>query len=707
MQADLSHPGKIIFRIEREELRQGYSLHEVMYSARHMGENLHNYVLALLNMANGAPPTTAQSHTKILKAICFYATNENVILPTVANDWQQFIFNYFEYYLTNTEYSSQTLKSRQNQWPMTLIYFDQLKSLKVIPNTVKYPRAKNKKLLSSAEKKKEYVIGDSYHILENSKRKHVRSVTYLADTSYTLDSPTYFEKLEERLKEKSEQVQVCANEYLENLHQCQEIGKKLIEKYDISEIKNLVESRKVFRTDFPSHIADPRFFDGFEIMLATISYYFKNTNLIKRLNFNTLNKLPLLAGLFRNNDVREFLKKKLRKVIGDKSPRGIGTIELLTRLLGFLSARDCSAAMLVLLHEHPAFTSNSLAQAKLLNKRGYRLILSLVGKKADIYSIEKLRANKRIKEILKPNSRKVIELIESSTIDLRTKLRDEGNKNYRYLFLVMTTHGYGPPNNLGLIINKSSLNFYDCYEEFLQQNEIPRRGFTYSSVRNTSGLLEGFRFHSAKAMAKKLGNTERIVLNHYVAPWMVDMWNEHATRNFQQILVVLAAHNSPWLLRVSDFENQSDLLKYIAKIITENKIGDPVSDQIQARFGTKKSLHENEDKALLNEKLLICLSAESLAMLYAYLEWASKTLTTEQQQCVDSDSGISPNALINLANLLQTAATILPLSAVEHSIRSNVQGDSHRRFKQTHQIAVQLASKLTIPFENIKVGVGK
>ncbi|MFT0475081.1 hypothetical protein ACMSI6_14205 [Pseudomonas antarctica] len=705
MQADLSHPGKIIFRIEREALRQGYSLHEVMYSATHMGENLHNYVLALLNMANGAPPSTAQSHTKILKDICFYATNENVILPTAANDWQQFIFNYFEYFLTNTEYSSQTLKSRQNQWPMTLIYFDQLKSLKIIPNTAKYPKAKNKKLLSSAEKKKEYVIGDSYHILENSKRKHVRSVTYLADTSYTLDSPTYFEKLEEKLKEKSEKVQICANEYLDNLHECQEIGKKLVEKHGVSEIKTLVESRKVFRTDFPSHIADPRFFDGFEIMLATISYYFKNTNLINRLNFKTLNKLPLLAGLFKNNDVREFLKKKLRKVIGHKSPRGIGTIELLTRLLGFLSARDCAAAMLVLLHEHPAFTSNSLAQAKLLNKRGYRLILSLVGKKADLYSIEKLRANKRIKEILKPSSRRVIELIESSTTDLRAKLRIEGNKNYRYLFLVMTTRGYGPPNNLGLIINKSSLNFYDCYEEFLQKNEIQRRGFTYSSVRNTSGLLEGFRSHSAKAMAKKLGNTERIVLNHYVAPWMVDMWNEHATRNFQQILVVLAAHNSPWLLRVSDFKNQSDLLKYIAKIITENKIGDPISDQIQARFGTKKSLRENEDKAILNEKLIICLSAESLAMLYAYLEWASKTLTTEQQQRVDLDSGISPNALINLANLLQTAATILPSSAIEHSIRSNVQGDSHRSFKQTHHTAVQLASKLTTTFENIKAGV--
>lgn len=339
------------------------------------------------------------------------------------------------------------------------------------------------------------------------------------------------------------------------------------------------------------------------------------------------------------------------------------------RFAGIMFPVDMAVAVGILIREHANVTPDAIAGSRLLNARGKSYLMMADDRKsAAIFSVDKLRAGCRKYFVLSKKSAHVVRHILRTTAPIRALLKRAGHPHWRYLFLGKIGIGgeLGHPKTISAISlwssDESQRIGLACFYPNLAEAGLVGGTLDFAKIRATQGVLAWFDKGSVRAVHRRLGNSYRTSIEHYIPEPLLAAWNERIIRRFQNTLLVLAASEEEYLLDVVDMPNIGELHRFLAQLVYEMPAGrSPIADRIQARFGERFRIDGPEQRQPLslaksmNESLHIRLNPSSLALLLAYRQWAHTQLSPQSQRQQDSQTGLAPKHFIDLAMMLQAA----------------------------------------------------
>jgi hypothetical protein len=501
--------------------------------------------------------------TQFLRPFFAYLQKAGCLWPTTSTDWQLTVYRFFQFYLTDTGWSQARTGFRMREWQTRiggLLEF--LMEEEIIPRDVRIPKidqkrirslAKDQPLLSQPRAK----IGD----LSTQPKK------LLVDISFGLTDADYLNTVEHKCRHLVDVIRNTCLAHWNGLMRDGAEGRKLAEQVTDAEIEEAMASR---RFGIPracggrvTRYASPFHPQGHNWALAIVRH-----KQATGINIRCVSPRTLRASPFVRNNL--FCSE-------NESHTALGALTALTqqqwqilslparfyRFAGILSNIDAAAACCLLTIEHPEFTSESLQNAKLLNVHGKPYLLLTDNVELSILSLDKPRAGRRKSVVLTSLSQKLLKDIIQWTAPAREVLRRAGDKTWRYLFLGVTQRN-GSNGFLGVVEGKpvyltsgqGSIGLTTLYPA-LSQNGLDKGSFDYRRLRNTMGVIRWFETGSILEMSRRLGNTRKVTLEHYLPPALLHAWNTRIIRRFQNTLIVLAAHDEPYLLEVSDFSNMA------------------------------------------------------------------------------------------------------------------------------------------------------
>lgn len=353
---------------------------------------------------------------------------------------------------------------------------------------------------------------------------------------------------------------------------------------------------------------------------------------------------------------------------------------------GRLSHFDVSMIAALLIMMHPSWTPISILFAKVTNRHGRRYLD--LSEEGHSYEIEKPRAKAMKMETLDPLAYEIIStLIQEGTV-LREELQAKGDPRASLLFLpygrtkVVAPIRTGASNFLSNTASQKDglrrIWIGMVYPE-LVAGGLDEGTLSFAKIRNTEGVLEWFRTKSVRAMARKLGNTEKVVLQHYIPKPILDTWNTRMIRRFQNLWISVAAANENFLLDVTDFSNLSDLHAFLKDLLRLHAQPDsPLAKMLHQRFDMLLGNESNPtSKGGINAHLHVAISKGALSALYSYQATVLHLgLPDAILDKPDLLTGLSPRHFLTLTDLLQTQ---LP-------------EDKNPEYLACHEAAIRIAS---------------
>lgn len=629
-------------------------------------------------------------------------------LPMTSQDWNVFILSYLQFYLTDTKYSQAKTSTRAGLWSThTFGFLSCLKDAEVIPLDVVIPLINNKKIRSLATDQS--ILGQT--------RRRARDPTeppqkLLVDISFGMTDVDYLDAIETKCRHLVDVVKSVSLTHWTELMQDIELGQRLAAQITNEEIDSAIEAQRYGeglaipgRSGRPFvKYASPFHPLGVPWALALVRHSLRTNNNIHCVTTEALRRSPFMnVEVFKGRNNAYPALDSLTSM-SSTSWQHLPSYTRFYRFAGLLSPVDMAAACLVLTIEHPQFTSESLQNAKLLNVRGKPRLLLTDNKDSSIFYLDKPRAGRMQSAALSELAQKILLDIVRCTAAVRDVLKRAGDKTWRYLFLGVGLRASVPGVLVALDAearvltgdHRKSINMLRLYPA-LEHNGLGRGSFDYRRLRNTMGVITWFETGSVLEMSRKLGNTRKVALNNYLPRALLHVWNTRIIRRFQNTLIVLAAHDEPYLLDATDFASFADLQHFIAQLILEYPVKtNPLADEVQRRLGGA-SLTSTAPPASALGFLNIRLSPKSLAYLYAFRDLAKKSLSDEQQEKVDTLSGLSPRQFMDMAQLLKHAAENTELHP---SLRERMDVP---RLVETHGQALALKAKIQSQLAGLSV----
>jgi hypothetical protein len=613
--------------------------------------------------------------------------------PTSSEEWAIFLLSLFQWHLTNTESRART-DVRIKVWTSGIVpWLNSLKDAEIIPLDVVIPKANAKKLAS---------LGPDMHPLLGQGRREITDLQappqkLLVDVSFGMTDADYIETVEQKCRHLVGVVKEVCLRHWRSVMRDAERGRELAAQVSDEMIEEALAEGRYGEsiTSVPGRrgsqflkYASPTHPQGAAWALAWARFELKRSDTRDCICATTLRQSPFF-------NKRTFLGRKTAYAALD----GLTSLTpeqwklflspaRYYRFAGLLSGLDATAACALLTIEHPQFTSESLQSAVLLNVRGKSRLLLTDNAERTILTLDKPRAGKLKSAVLSELAREIVQDIIRATAPVREVLKRAGDKRWRYLFIgALNDHstgrvgtlsilpaGSGYLNGTGIMISLPRL-FPVLTESGLRSGTLDFR-----RLRNTLAVIRWLETGSILEMSRTLSNTRKVALENYLPLALLHAWNTRIIRRFQNTLIVLAAHDEPYLLEVTDFSNLADLQHFIAQVILDYPASSsPLAYEVQQRLGDA-SPSPAAMAASAPSFLNVRLSAKSLAYLYAFRDLAVKTLSTEQQHKVDAVSGLSPSQFIDLARLLTHAAENTELHpALRDSLNVTQLIDTHGR----------------------------
>lgn len=582
--------------------------------------------------------------------------------PTTSADWQLAVYGFFQFYLTDTSWSQARAWFRMRAMQSKISgLLEFLKEEEIIPLDVVIPKTNQRRISSLA--KDQPLLGQLGVSLADVAMQPSK---LLVDINFGMNDADYLDAVEKKCRHLVSVIQETCLTHWNGLMQDAETGRQLAEQVTDARIEEAVTTGQ-YGTLRPKGGAPIRYASssspqGHIWALAIVRHKLATATDIGCVSLRTLRSSPF----FRNHALNS--KRTSYTALGDLTAMTPAQWQILTfpaqfyRFAGFLSNLDAAAACCLLSIEHPEFTSESMQNAKLMNVHGKPYLLLTDSREHSILSLDKPRAGRRKSVVLTSLSQKLIKDILRCTAPVRKVLKRAGDKTWRYLFLGITqNHGLNgflmvvEGINIYITGGKSSIGLTTLYPA-LSQNGLTKGSFDLRRLRNTLGVIRWFESGSILEMSRRLGNTRKVALKHYLPPALLHAWNTRIIRRFQNTLIALAAHDEPYLLDVTDFSSMADVQHFVAQLVTEYPTKtSPLADEVQRRFGTEQQ-QEAVSSASLPCLLSVRLSPRSLGFLYSYSELALRTLAPDKLDKVDVLSGLSPRQFIDMATLFRHAA---------------------------------------------------
>lgn len=606
--------------------------------------------------------------TYLLRPLFAYFRTAEKSWPATSAEWQLTIYRFFQFYLSDTNWSQAKTGPRMDQW-QTVIggTLEFLIEDEIIPRDVKIPKIDSKKIRSLAKNQP----------LLSQSRPRVSDVSsqpkkLLVDISFGRTDAYYLDDVERQCRHIVGVIRETCLEHWYGLMRDGETGRQLAAQVPDAELDEVVATRRYDgphpQRGLPKKYASPSDPKGHARALAIVRWILSDGADIGCISRDAIRASPFFPNqVFGANEARRsYTALDALTAMTQEQWGALTTRARFHRFAGLISNVDAAAACCLLTIEHPEFTSETLQDAKLLNVRGNPYLLLTDNHEHSILSIDKPRAGQRKSVVLTAVSQKLVSDILRWSAPVREVLRRAGDKTWRYLFLGVK-YSDGVPGFLGVVegttnyltsggASTTSTTSLTTLYPVLVENGLAKGSFDYRRLRNTLAVIRWFETGSILEMSRRLGNTRKVALEHYLPAALLHAWNTRIIRRFQNTLIVLAAHDEPYLLEVTDFSNMADLQHLITQLIVDYPARtSPLADEVQRRLGSDQQ-REELSLALMPGLLNVRLSPKSLGLLYSYADLALRTLAPDELDKIDVLSGLAPRQFTDMAALLRHAA---------------------------------------------------
>ncbi|EPT0781022.1 hypothetical protein ACVOPT_004368 [Enterobacter hormaechei] len=586
--------------------------------------------------------------------IAFYRQSDSK-WPCRTNDWQIFWLCFFRFYLTDTGWSKASPNTRMSHWATIVVRISDFLILdEIFPREIVVPVIE-RKLLKSLTSSQMLLGQDSPRLVPPNHAPQ----KLLVDIDFQMNDADFLKNIEDSCRKKVSVVKNVCIEHWTCLMKDGEKGKEIGSQVSDDEIENIIQSGRYvtgLRGGYESPIASTAQPDGFKWALAVVRYLLSKGQSEDCISKKTLRKNPFFnTSVFSSRYYEQLLSLTH---MSEEQSSTYEKFQIFCRFAGILSPLDVTAASCLLTIEHPSFTSESLQDAKLLNSSGKSYLLLSDREQFSILSVDKPRAGSRKTVVLTSISQKIIEDVIRWTAPVRSILKKSGNKYWRHLFLGVK--GGGILGNLAghtrFIGHEDKCVSLTRLFPVLKEEGLITGRFDFRRIRNTVGILKWFETGSVKEMSRTLGNSSRVVVEHYLPPALMHAWNCRIIRRFQNTLIILAAYSEDYLASVSDFSNMEDLQVFIEQLLTDYPSGtSPLANEVQFRLAND-SIDSDTKKTLSSSGVLnIRLSVTSLSYLYAFSDFAQIKLSNDALIHKGRMTNVSPEQLVELARMLRHA----------------------------------------------------
>lgn len=585
-----------------------------------------------------------QNHAK---PFIYFFIHEGISNPTCSSDWQSIILEFLKFYISANNFSKATLSTKIEIWHTRITAFlNVLIDDGVIPIGLIIPniRLKNESSINTFKK-----------TLKNTLPQETTTLDKLIiDKSFALDEEMFLDKVEIRLRRQISILKAVCLEHWEAIIADNNLAKSFTKdkKYDgindfLDQLNESTSPKKKY-----NFIGSSEGNEGYIwtiLIIRKLLQISSNTDCIsiKSLaNHRCFRKRPL-----------SFKQSRQLEPISSLNTRAFNALDssgVFYHFCGVLSGADVAAICTLLTIEHPNFNPMSLQNAKLVGVKGKMHLITTDDNDVSIFSIDKPRARTRKSAILTPLSQKILLSVITITQPIRTILKKNHDPDWRCLFLGKQIGGkvgkIKIPTSDGLTCSKS-MSLIRMYPE-LEKAGLTRGVLSLRKVRNTMGVLKWFETGSIQEMSRCLGNSDRVVLEHYIPPSLIVEWNTRIIRRFQNTLIILACKDEDFLLDVTDFSTMDELINFTSQLVLEYKKGtSPVANLIHSLSLEQLDKKVKDESAVLN----INLSKNGLAFLYAFHDFMLKNLPKIDQNNQSSAMTDATKALINLSSFIKHA----------------------------------------------------
>lgn len=332
-------------------------------------------------------------------------------------------------------------------------------------------------------------------------------------------------------------------------------------------------------------------------------------------------------------------------------------------MLGRLSYDDVGVLSALLVMEHPRINPESAYHARIVDRHGKHMLEFNDG--AYYFSVHKHRAKSLKGECLSPLAHQIVDFASTLNLAERDALINKGDVRGELLFLpfeqsrgkaVVTCASQTYVSFLSGARNSTrpqAVWLGDFCPNLLEMG-LERKTITLKRIRDSEGVLEWFRTGSITAVTKKLGNTEKVVIDHYIPQALLTSWLTRLIRRYQNLWIATAAATEPFLLDVTDFSTVEQLNTFLSDMLVQHQ---PNSSNFAGIMHQRfKHLHISSEEWRTLEPgatLSISISASSLASLYLYHEAASDTGLQIHGQAQPTENLLEIRALLDLATVLK------------------------------------------------------
>jgi len=620
-----------------------------------LGDDLDRFLRPILDTMRLKRPATIRGEISRLRSLAEALYQLRVThLPCTESEWQSLVVSVHRFVLTRTD-SKASLKSRcSTVWLTIRGFFVSLIEAGIVPVSTYLPPVRESLDSVNISPYQALLLGQSPAQVVNTSE----SIDKLfCSISLARTDAEYLEELRDTLSYRRHLLMEVLIKHWRYIKSNIEFGKKLMASVDWNVLRPLIEAHP--KGEPKTHPAYPlRDLGGLANYLAVIRYKYDGCPWSDD-DFRKLNRK--CEFIPRQSSIGS-IENLAKKVGAPEAPYGCGGWSgrnVLWWWQGRISHFDVAAISALLIMLHPSWTPVALLFAKVANRDGKQYLD--FADSGFSYEVEKSRAKAMKLETLDPLAYEIISTLIQELAPLRRELRKAGDSKASLLFLP-----YGkckvvapiPSSASGYLSgkvakNKSIVWIGSVYSELIHGGLVSGT-ITFKKIRNTEGVLEWFRTKSLRAVARKLGNTEKVVLQHYIPKALLDAWNTRMIRRFQNLWISVAAANEEFLLDVTDFESIADLHTFLRDMLQLHGATDsPLAELLHRRF---KALSGEDCDSKLGENahLHVAISKGALSALYCYhASVIDLGLPEEALDKTDLMTGLSPRHFMSLADLLQ------------------------------------------------------
>lgn len=606
-------------------------------------------------------------------------------LPRDSYEWQKLVDDTFEHHFLQNGYALRRLTSDWTDRFKPI--FEHLRSIAgLIPVEVDIPPRRNFRITRNHDVRPDTVIDGSRHKLSGSEDVH-KVCDQLVNLDISRTDAEYLEGYRNSLTRVRAALEADARNYLESINAHLEYGRRMRRLCSAAEAQRL---RKKYMNELTGKNS------GYHVMkkelepdtvicetensLARILRLYETSEYRKKVNGVTEGNEDFAArgaGNWVEKDGKNRFQRTAQKDWQGNTHETFNADNMLPKwnsvkfpvtapcapshefpmmrrfqwMMGYLTPADLGIFHLYLSLRNPVFNPVPLFDAEIKDKLGRsKFSMTISG---ESFEIDKRRVPALKKSSLDAESVFAINLLLKMTDTPRKAMSNDHPLKNR-LFFRHDELGARP-------CLYASLYSFDkrCARSFMPltiASGLPAKNISPMRLRRSTAVLEWLRTGSVTQAARKIGNTTKVVIRHYIPPALLASWNTRLTRRFQNLTLVVAASKDEHLLASTDFSSVDELKRFVEDMLCQHT---PSSSQL-AQMLHERLAHPEDVvnsatvSATSPSSLLVPIDAHRLAILYAFRDHNYADGISEPETGA-TGSRVIPNAtLVDLADLLNT-----------------------------------------------------